>query len=811
MRILTYPHDLALGGSQLNAIELSAALRDRGHEVVVYGRPGALVDTVRSLGLEFLTAPDPGRRPSPRVARDLAGLVRERRIDVLHGYEWPPGLECNLAGRLSGALSMTTVMSMSVAPFLPRSMPVVVGTEQIADAERRAGRHRVRVLEPPVDVVANQPDDALGRDFRVRQGIGDDFTVVCVSRLAHQLKLEGILTAIDAVGRLAAAAPVRLVVVGDGPARAEVERRADLVNVRTGRPVVVLPGAIDDPRPAYAAADVVLGMGGSALRAAAFGKPLVVQGEGGFFRLLTPESLPDFLWTGWYGYGGADRPPVDLLADLLAGLAVDESRRRDLGRFSRAVVEQRFALTEAAARQEAIYDAALRERRRGADRAWTTLAADGAAAGRFADYHLRRCLARLRGRRAADDFNAQPLARRVDGSGERRPEPGRDGAALLYFAGAPWSAVTGTDKHLAGELARTRDVIWIDPPMSWRARRRRGLQVPLVTEPIPGLVRVSTSCVPGVSRPVLRRLTRLHADLDARRVVRDRGVAIAGVVVSDPEQRFPRWVDAPRVYFETDDFVAGAELLGRSAGYARACRRRNVADCDVVVAVTQDLVDVLAAGRRPGLVLPNGTDAEHYGDVARIVAAPEVLLAGPIAGVVGQLNERLDLGSLDAVAATGASLLLVGPRYEECPETRARLDALIARPNVQWIDRQPFERLPEFMAALAVGLTPYAVTDFNRASFPLKTLEYLAAGRPAVSTDLPAARALETDLVELVTTPQEFASRTLALLSAPPDEALVARRQAFARQHSWAERARRLEQIVALAGSGPGTDREGDR
>ncbi len=115
------------------------------------------------------------------------------------------------------------------------------------------------------------------------------------------------------------------------------------------------------------------------------------------------------------------------------------------------------------------------------------------------------------------------------------------------------------------------------------------------------------------------------------------------------------------------------------------------------------------------------------------------------------------------------------------------------------------------VAALHVGLTPYAVTDFNRASFPLKTLEYLAAGRPAVSTDLPAARALETDLVELVTTPQEFASRTLALLSAPPDEALVARRQAFARQHSWAERARRLEQIVALAGSGPGTEREGDR
>lgn len=418
MRILTYPHDLSIGGSQLNAIELSAALRDRGHDVVVYGRPGPLLDTVHALGLEFLTAPEPGRRPSPRVARDLASLVRERRVDVLHGYEWPPGLECSIAGWSSGALAMTTVMSMSVAPFLPRSMPVVVGTEQIADGERRAGRRHVWVVEPPVDVLANRPDDTLGRGFRADRGIGDDVTVVCVSRFAHQLKLEGILTAIEAAGRLAATTPVRLVLVGDGPARPEVEQRAREVNARAGRDVVVLTGALADPRPAYAAADVVIGMGGSALRAAAFGKPLVVQGEGGFFRLLTSESLPTFLWTGWYGYGGSARPPVDVLAGLLAELASDEARRRELGTFSRRVVEQRFSLSEAAARQESIYEAALRADRAG--RGWSAAPGAAAASARFAGYHVRRRIARLQGRGASDDFNAQPLARQAGAGTEER-------------------------------------------------------------------------------------------------------------------------------------------------------------------------------------------------------------------------------------------------------------------------------------------------------------------------------------------------------------------------------------------------------
>ena len=67
------------------------------------------------------------------------------------------------------------------------------------------------------------------------------------------------------------------------------------------RRVVVLTGQLADPRPAYSAADVILGMGSSALRGMAFGKPLVVQGERGFWELLTPDSASVFLRDGWYG------------------------------------------------------------------------------------------------------------------------------------------------------------------------------------------------------------------------------------------------------------------------------------------------------------------------------------------------------------------------------------------------------------------------------------------------------------------------------------------------------------------------------
>jgi glycosyltransferase involved in cell wall biosynthesis len=402
MRILVYPHDLDMGGSQLNAIELAARTQELGHDVVVYGRPGALVPRIAELGLEFVEAPEPAVRPSPAVSRDLSRLVRARGIDVLHGYEWPPGLECYLAARRTPAVSVTTVMSMAVAPFLPRTTSLVVGTEQIAHAERGIGRTRVSTLEPPVDLVENRPG-AGGTLVSPSWEPDGRPTVVVVSRLAPELKLEGILTAVDAMELVNAALPARLLVVGDGSARAEVEAGAARVNAASGPGTVVLTGELLDPRPAYDLADVALGMGGSALRALAFAKPLVVQGEEGYFELLTPESLPTFLWQGWYGRGGSDRP-VEHLAGLLVDLLGSAATRTELGGFGRRLVEDRFSLASAAVTQVGVYEAALTAPRAGA------LRDAAASAGRFVRVRGERRVHRLRGAVAMDDFNARPLA-----------------------------------------------------------------------------------------------------------------------------------------------------------------------------------------------------------------------------------------------------------------------------------------------------------------------------------------------------------------------------------------------------------------
>ncbi|MDQ0092647.1 glycosyltransferase [Paeniglutamicibacter psychrophenolicus] len=409
MKILVFAHDYGVGGSQLNAIEIAATLRDMGQETILFGRPGPLNKRVDELGLEFIEAPVHRGRPSPGIVRALTRTIDQRGIDILHGYEWPPALECSIASRLRPRTrSVSTVMSMSVAPFLPMAVPLLVGTQAIAHYERLQGRQTVVVQEPPVDLDFNRPDGRGGQtEFRRRWGLRYDAPiVVMVSRLAHELKREGILAAIQALALVPADRKIQLVIVGGGPAETEIRLAAEKANKELSGHRVVLTGEMDDPRPAYGTADVVLGMGGSALRGLAFGKPLVVQGEKGFWRLLTPGSLPDFLWQGWYGIGQDPSEGQARLAGILDGLLTDTERATELGRFGLQTARERYSLKQAAEIQLGVYEAALERKPEPSHQ----LAMDSAAALKFLRYESRRRLARLRGRQTSDDFNANPVA-----------------------------------------------------------------------------------------------------------------------------------------------------------------------------------------------------------------------------------------------------------------------------------------------------------------------------------------------------------------------------------------------------------------
>jgi glycosyltransferase involved in cell wall biosynthesis len=389
MRVVVYVHHMEIGGSQLNALELARETAARGHDVVVLAPPGgALWDVARRFGLDMVTLPTHLTWPSPRNMTQAVTAVRRLHADVVHAYEWGPAIDVALGPHLLlGTPAVVTTLSMYVSGYIPRHVPLIVGTRRLAQEASSRYRH-VRLMEPPVDTVANAPSNPGSDGARARWGFGpDDVVLSVVCRLTDDLdKTAGVLDAIALVDHAGSSSPLRLLVVGDGPRADAVAARADAVNGWLGRRAVVVAGPLDDPRPAYEAADVVLGMGSSVLKGMAFAKPVVVQGERGFWRRLDEVSLEAFLDQGWYGSDGAGMPD---LAVELEPLLRDAGLRGHLGAFGHRVVTDRFSLIGAARQLEQIYRSAAVSGRRSAVSLGRTAAvvARDTARGRLRERH----------------------------------------------------------------------------------------------------------------------------------------------------------------------------------------------------------------------------------------------------------------------------------------------------------------------------------------------------------------------------------------------------------------------------------------
>jgi teichuronic acid biosynthesis glycosyltransferase TuaH len=374
---------------------------------------------------------------------------------------------------------------------------------------------------------------------------------------------------------------------------------------------------------------------------------------------------------------------------------------------------------------------------------------------------------------------------------------------VVICAANNWDDVKRGDRHMAERLVAHAPILYVDPPQShltrFGGRTAFPTPRPRLRSVAPGIARYTPVVAPKPMHPRMVGTTARIVRHELAGAVRRLGGRVHAVITT--------WlfIDAyglcderRRVYWWRDDPVAAAPLWGFDAARLARGEERLARSSDLLVAVSAD------AARRWGergvstAFLPNGCDAQAFAAVDDADDPPDVDLPGPVAGFVGQINDRTDLALLEAVADTRMSLLIVGPRdpmFE--PE---RFGRLVARPNVAYVGPRPFDSLASYLKLVDVGLVPYALTEFNRGSFPLKALEYLAAGRPVVATPLPALRWLDTDLIALHETPQAFAAAAMHAAPHARDPVRVERRRALAARHSWSERADRMAELLELPG-----------
>lgn len=153
-----------------------------------------------------------------------------------------------------------------------------------------------------------------------------------------------------------------------------------------------------------------------------------------------------------------------------------------------------------------------------------------------------------------------------------------------------------------------------------------------------------------------------------------------------------------------------------------------------------------------------GVDIKHFGKarLAETVIADDLKkIPSPIAGYFGVIDERLDYGLIAhlAKAKPDWTFVMVGPVIKVDPVS------LPQAPNLKWLGQRDYKELPHYLKAYDVCLMPFALNEATQYINPTKTLEYMAANKPILSTAVADVVNNFTPVVQVAYTQEEFVQK----------------------------------------------------
>jgi UDP-galactopyranose mutase len=391
------------------------------------------------------------------------------------------------------------------------------------------------------------------------------------------------------------------------------------------------------------------------------------------------------------------------------------------------------------------------------------------------------------------------------------PRPQRPTPAVLCLGHLGWNWVWQRPQQILSRVARHWPVIYVNEP---------GIQRGYLAEPYLDLVAEQANL--SAWQPefpdraeLLPRWRETYVEL-----VRDRLLRRGWLARSDGVIRATRplllWFYTPVPFYFADQMPAEVivyDVMDELASFKHAApdmaerEARLLARADVVFAGGRSLFEA-RRGRHGNLHLfASGVEPEHFAAALSPETEIPAEIAGlphPVLGYYGVIDERLDYALLREVAERRPdwSIVMVGPR-----SVKVEASALPRLPNLYYTGQQPYQRLPGFLKGFDVCLMPFAMSVATRSISPTKTLEYMAAHKPIVSTPVPDVAANWGDVVAIASSAEEVISAVERLLgeTEPERARRWAREAAIVADNTWdriAEAIRaRIEETLSVVRS----------
>jgi UDP-galactopyranose mutase len=346
---------------------------------------------------------------------------------------------------------------------------------------------------------------------------------------------------------------------------------------------------------------------------------------------------------------------------------------------------------------------------------------------------------------------------------------------LVCFSHLRWDFVFQRPQHLLTRCARDRRVFYIEEPIFGNGSMRLDMReaeagVRVVVPHLPDGLR-SEIAINAVMREMLRQMF-IDQDID----------------------EYVFWYYTPMAFSFTEHFKPVAavydcmdELSAFKGAHSKLpqLEKQLFRNVDLVFTGGQSLYEA-KRGQHPSVhAFPSSIDRAHFGKARTTVSDPadQANIPHPRLGFFGVIDERFDIELLDRVAAARPdwNFVIIGPIVKIDPESLPKYS------NIHYLGAKKYDELPHYLAGWDIALLLFARNESTRFISPTKTPEYLAAGKPVISTSIrDVVRPYgELNLVEITDTPDEFIRAAEKILASSAQEEWLTKVDSFLKEISW--------------------------
>ncbi len=359
---------------------------------------------------------------------------------------------------------------------------------------------------------------------------------------------------------------------------------------------------------------------------------------------------------------------------------------------------------------------------------------------------------------------------------------------VIYFSDINWDFLWQRHQQIVTRFPEDWNILFMQPSFfilllqqpAWALPRRlKNIRI------------ASLITVPWVDRlpKFVRRINDCMVVLFSRLLLKIYGMEDPVVIISEP--RFSGVVGKLRERLVCYDFIDNRLEFAGVPDWMEHNINFLLSEADLVFASGQNLYDMASERREKDLYLiGNGVDVEHFKRAMGDIAIPEDLRAvkKPVLGFVGAVSDWIDFQLIEEILKSGVSVVLIGPVMGKIEE----LEGLESYPNFHLLGKRPYSSLPGYIKGFDACIIPFKLNELTRCFNPVKVHEYLAAGKPVISTALPEIE-MYKDVVYIAKDSRAFMDCIDEALGTDYDRAKALR---MAAENDWGKKVEEMVELI---------------